>query len=85
MTRGASKKRDLLTPELRKQDLLNGRVRNFVCEAFVGLPSTMTTLRVGAVGNRVLRGFPSPCGRVLGVHRDGSVHARRCHSTRSAS
>src|SRR5215207_6748750 len=32
---------------------------------------------VGAVGNRVLRGFPSPGGRVLGVHRDGSVHALR--------
>jgi hypothetical protein len=32
-------------------------------------------MRVGAVGNRVLRGFPSPCGRVLGVHGDGRVHA----------
>src|SRR5437899_11658245 len=32
---------------------------------------------VGAVGNRVLCGFPNPCGRVLGVHRDGSVHALR--------
>jgi hypothetical protein len=32
-------------------------------------------MRVGAVGNRVLCGFPSPCGRVLGVHRDGSVQA----------
>jgi hypothetical protein len=32
---------------------------------------------VGAVGNRVLRGFPSPCGRVLGVHRGGGVHAVR--------
>ena len=35
---------------------------------------------VGAVGNRVLCGFPSPWwARVLRVHRDGSVHAlRRC-------
>ena len=30
---------------------------------------------VGAVGNRVLCGFPNPCGRGLGVHRDDSVHA----------
>ena len=37
-------------------------------------------MRVGAVGNRVLCGFPSPCGRVLCVRRDGGVHAR-VHST----
>lgn len=34
-------------------------------------------MRVGAVGNRVLCGSPSPCGRVLCVHRDGSVHTLR--------
>ena len=37
-------------------------------------------MRVGGVGNRVLRGFPSRGGRVLCVHGDGSVHAR-VHST----
>ena len=31
-------------------------------------------MRVGAVGNRGLCGFPSRCGRVLCVHRGGSVH-----------
>ena len=30
---------------------------------------------VGAVENRARCGFPNPCGRALGVHRDGSVHA----------
>ena len=35
-------------------------------------------MRVGAVGNRGLCGFPSRGGRVLGVHGAGSVHARRC-------
>jgi len=33
-------------------------------------------VRVGAVGNRALCGFPSRGGRGLGVHGDGSVHAR---------
>ena len=42
-------------------------VRNFVCAA---------VMRAGAVGNRVLCGFPRRGGRVLGVHGDGSVHAR---------
>jgi len=32
---------------------------------------------VGAFMTRVLCGFPNPCGRVLGVHGDGSVHALR--------
>jgi hypothetical protein len=32
---------------------------------------------VGAGENRVLCGFPNPCGRVLGVHGDGSVHVLR--------
>ena len=30
---------------------------------------------VGGVGNRVLCGFPSGCGRVLCVHRRATVHA----------
>ena len=51
--------------------IVTGSVRNFVCEA---------VMRVGAVGNRVLCGFPSRGGRVLCVHGDGSVHAR-AHST----
>ena len=42
-------------------------------------------MRVGAVGNRVLCGFPRPCGRVLGVQRAGSVHARRWHFTSLAA
>ena len=33
------------------------------------------TMRVGAVGNRGLCGFPRPCGRVLCVRGDGGVHA----------
>src|SRR5262249_31178861 len=32
-------------------------------------------MRVGAVGNRVLCGFPRSGGRVLCVHGSGSVHA----------
>jgi hypothetical protein len=39
------------------------------------------TMRVGAVGNCGLCGFPSRCGRVLCVHSDGSVHAHlHCNS-----
>ena len=41
-------------------------------------------LRVGAVGNRVLCGFPSSGGRGLCVHGSGSVHAR-LHSTSSVA
>jgi hypothetical protein len=44
-----------------------GSVRFFVCEALM--------MRVGAVGNRGVCGFPSRGGRVLCVHSDGSVHA----------
>jgi len=35
------------------------------------------TMVVGAVGNRVLCGFPSSCGRVLCVHGSGGVHSPR--------
>jgi hypothetical protein len=34
---------------------------------------------VGAFMNRVLCGFPNPCGRVLAVHRDDSVHDSDAH------
>jgi hypothetical protein len=71
-----------------------GSVRNFVCKAgdlvapvLAFSPRENPTMRVGAVGNRVLCGFPSPCGRVLCVHRDGSVHALCviAHFTRAAA
>ncbi len=62
-----------------------GSIRNFVCEAVTVLvPSFFVCpwmMRVGAVGNRVVCGFPRRGGRVLGVHGDGSVHARLAHST----
>ena len=52
-----------------------GSVRLFVCGA-------LTVVRVGAVGNRALCGFPKFCGRDLCVHRTGSVHARHSTSVR---
>ena len=46
--------------------------------------SRNTMMGVGAVGNRGLCVFQVPCGRVLGVHRGGSVHAlRRCAPLKS--
>jgi hypothetical protein len=59
--------------------------QNFcVWGVFLSSPFATTMMRVGAVGNRVLGGFPSPGGRVLCVHGDGSVHAR-LHSTPGVS
>jgi len=72
---GASK----LTREPVSLSVRKGTVRNFVCEAgwrlsFGSFPPE-TRMRVGAVGNRVLCGFPRSGGRVLCVHGSGSVHA----------
>jgi hypothetical protein len=62
-----------------------GECQNFcVWGVFLSSPFATTMMRVGAVGNRVLGGFPSPGGRVLCVHGDGSVHAR-LHSTPGVS
>src|SRR6476659_4119652 len=61
-----------------------GSVSSFVCGALVSAFSlNKTMVRVGAVGNRALCGFPSRGGRGLGVHGDGSVHARVMHVRRS--
>ena len=64
-----------LSPRLPTRECQEFRVWGVV--ELLGSSSSFqyTMMRVGAVGNRVLCGFPSPCGRVLGVHRDGSVHA----------
>src|SRR6185436_14127427 len=57
-----------------------GMIRTVVCEAACYLADSFSLFKtslmhVGAVGNGVVCGCPSPCGRILGVRRDGSVYA----------